>query len=83
MTQRKLATLPERLQAVLSARGLTQRAAAQLLGTSQPRLSTILHGKHQPTRDWVADAAEVLGIAPADIDPRFDPDRLGRSHRTD
>lgn len=56
------AELVRNLMAVLRERGLTQEAAAELLGTSQPRLSHVLSGRTENvTLDSLVRYLDALG----------------------
>lgn len=59
------------IKAARVAKGLTLRAAADLLGTSHSALLQIEAGARQPTLDWLYHAAVTLGVAPASFDSRL------------
>lgn len=55
----------EALRASLSARGLTQYAAAKFTGTSQAFMNQVVNGERLPSADWLDTIATVLEM-PAD-----------------
>jgi len=73
LQERAASEVRRRLGNALSSSGLTQRAFASLLGTSQPRLSSYLSGKVMPSAELLVRAEQVakalrqvdLPVAPA------------------
>jgi transcriptional regulator with XRE-family HTH domain len=59
--------LSNRLQELREARGLTLRALAELVGTSNQQLSHLELGKRQLTADWLVRLATALNCHPWEI----------------
>jgi predicted XRE-type DNA-binding protein len=67
------------ITAEIDARGLTQTAAARLLGTTQPRVSDLVRGKvDEFTIDALVNMLAAAGL-PADVTPRVRGTRSGKS----
>lgn len=65
MTSRSKTTeAGEALKASLSARGLTQYAAARFTGTSQAFMNQVANGSRLPSADWLDTIATVLEMKP-------------------
>lgn len=62
----------EALRASLSARGLTQYAAAKFTGTSQGFMNQVVNGERLPSAEWLDLVANVLEMK---------PDERGQLHR--
>lgn len=59
----------------LEAKNLSRTIAADAMGTTTSKLSKLVNGHQQWTTEWLARAADVIGIQPADLfRPPSDPD---------
>lgn len=58
---------------LMSERGLTQAALAEMLEMTQPAISMMLAGKYQPRPRTVRLIAQALGVAESDLWPDAPP----------
>lgn len=66
---RQEATFADRLQATMTARGMTQAELAEKIGVGQPAVSMMLNRTCRPQKKTVQKIAAALGVTPADLWP--------------
>lgn len=66
---RQEATFAERLQAVMTERGVTQVELAEKVGVGQPAISMMLNRTCRPQKKTVQKIAAALGVKPVDLWP--------------
>jgi len=66
---RQEATFADRLQATMTARGITQAELAEKIGVGQPAVSMMLNRTCRPQKKTVHKIATALGVTPADLGP--------------
>lgn len=66
---RQEATFAERLQAVMTERGVTQIELAEKVGVGQPAISMMLNRTYRPQKKTVQKIAAALGVKPTDLWP--------------
>jgi transcriptional regulator with XRE-family HTH domain len=59
--------MTNRIREFREAKGLSQQALAERIGTSQPQMDRLEKGQRRLTQDWMLRIARELGCRPADI----------------